>query len=131
VDGSRGGFEILEKDGEKSISVHEIFDEIHAQRIAHGTQKAVKSSDATRVSATRKEHGLPGPGKAHLRSSLLRREDHQIGKTSEPRLFPFGSRSRPQAPREAYESPDVVRRATETAPGGPDTLADLLLPPSQ
>jgi hypothetical protein len=35
VDGSRRGVEILEKHGEESISVHEVFDEVQAQRIAY------------------------------------------------------------------------------------------------
>src|ERR1035437_8108599 len=45
VDGSRRGVEILEKYGEQSISVHEVLDEVHAQRITHRTQRALMRVD--------------------------------------------------------------------------------------
>jgi hypothetical protein len=38
VDALRRGLEVLEKDGEESIAVHEVLDEVHAQRLAHRTQ---------------------------------------------------------------------------------------------
>src|ERR1017187_5339067 len=61
VDGSRRGVKILKKYGEESISVHEVLDEVHAKRIAHRTQRALKSADATRVSLTRRNTRPPSP----------------------------------------------------------------------
>src|ERR1035441_2093292 len=49
VDGSRRGVEILEKHGEESISVHEVFDEVQAQRIAYLRRRALPRVAGTEI----------------------------------------------------------------------------------